>query len=200
LEFDEGQICLDTASLGDQEVATFLKEVDAALSAVVNGSPAVAADSRAFLAVPSAASRLGSRNQSRKASSQHLRADLSATIRSHEKDGAARTGFSLVATSHPSPHSDGIPSRVASPRQSSMAVSPSRTSALSASAFPLPQRVSPLPSPRQEHVEWVSPSLVSSVSTRTREHLQPSRRGSYYGDVSGNENSAEVSGVRGRRA
>ena len=212
LEFDEAQICLDTASLGDQEVATFLKEVDAALSAVVNGSPAVAADSRAFLAVPSAASRLGSRNQSRKASSQHLRADLSATIRSHEKDGAARTGFSLVATSHPSPHPEVIPSRVASPRSGHTdavqrmflsqvdmpPVSPSRN-ALSASAFPLAQRVSPQPSPRQELVEWISPSLVSS-STRTREHLRPSRRGSYYGDVNGNENSSEVSGVRGRRA
>ena len=218
LEFDEAQICLDTASLGDQEVATFLKEVDAALSAITNGSPAVAADSRAFLAVPSA-SRLVSRNQSRKPSSQHLRADLSATIRSHEKEGAARTGFSLVATSHPSPHPDVIPSRVASPLlsghteavqriflsqvdvpPSSMPGGSSR-SALPASPFPLPQRVSPQPSPRQELVEWISPSLVSPVSTRTREHLQPSRRGSYYADISGNENSSEVLSVRrGRRA
>lgn len=224
LEFDEGQICLDTANLGDQEVATFLKEVDAALSSIVNGSPAVAADSRAFLAVPGATSRIVSRNQSRKPSSQHLRADLSATVRSHEKEGAARTGFSLVASSHPSPHPDVIPSRVASPLSSrteaiqrmfltqvdmspgSMPGSPPR-SALPASAFPLSQRVSPQPSPRQELVEWVSPSFVSSVSTRTKEHLQISGPGSYHGDVSGNENSSETfkleippHAVRGRRA
>ncbi|KAG6375562.1 hypothetical protein JVT61DRAFT_3127 [Boletus reticuloceps] len=216
LEFDEAQICLDTANLGDQEVATFLKEVDAALSAVVNGSPAVAADSRAFLAVPSATSRLGSRHQSRRPSSQHLRADLSATVRSHEKEAAARTGFSLVATSHPSPHPDVIPSRAASPRDGvqrrflsqvdvppgSMPGSPSR-GAIPAS---LPRRMSPQPSPRQELVEWVSPSFVTSVSTRTKEHLQLSRPGSYYGDVSGNETTSDVfkleipQGVRGRRA
>ncbi|KAH0828063.1 hypothetical protein J3R83DRAFT_3717 [Lanmaoa asiatica] len=196
LEFDEAQICLDTANLGDQEVATFLKDVDAALSAIVNGSPAVAADSRAFLAVPGATSRLVSRHQSRKPSSQQLRADLSATIRSHEKEGAARTGFSLVATSHPSPHPDVMPSRAASALSThtdtisrlllsqvdvtpgSIPGSPSR-SAVSTSAFPLPQRVSPQPSPRQELVEW--------VSARTREHPQPSRAGSYLGDVDGNE-------------
>lgn len=224
LEFDEGQICLDTANLGDQEVATFLKEVDAALSSIVNGSPAVAADSRAFLAVPGATSRIVSRNQSRKPSSQHLRADLSATIRSHEKEGAARTGFSLVATSHPSPHPDVIPSRVASPLSSrteaiqrmfltQVDVAPGSTpgspprSALPASAFPFSQRVSPQPSPRQELVEWVSPSFVSSVSTRTKEHLQISGPGSYHGDVSGNETSPEAfkleippHAVRGRRA
>ena len=208
LEFDEAQICLDTANLGDQEVATFLKEVDAALSAIVNGSPAVAADSRAFLAVPSATSRLGSRHQSRKPSSQQLRADLSATVRSHEKEGATRAGFSLVATSHPSCHPDVIPSRAASPLShrdavqrmflsqvdmppGSLAGSPSR-SAMPPSPFPLPHRVSPQPSPRQELVEWVSPSFVSSISTRTREHLQLSRPGSYYGDVSGNENTSEM--------
>ena len=224
LEFDEAQICLDTANLGDQEVATFLKEVDAALSVIVNGSPAVAADSRAFLAVPGATSRLASRNQSRKPSSQHLRADLSATVRSHEKENAARTGFSLVATSHPSPHTDVISSRAASPLSAhrdavqrmflsqvdmpsgSIPGSPSR-SAMPPSAFPLPPRVSPQPSPRQELVEWVSPSFVSSVSTRTKERMQLSRPGSYYGDVSGNENTSEVfklevppRGVRGRHA
>lgn len=214
LEFDEAQICLDTPNVGEQEVATFLKDVDAALSAVVNGSPAVAADSRAFLAVPGATSRLASRNQSRKPSSQQLRADLSATVRSHEKEGAARTGFSLVATSHLSTHPDVIPSRATSPRDAvqrmflaqvdmpsgSMPGSPSR-SAMPASAF---QRVSPQPSPRQELVEWVSPSFVS---TRTKEHLQLSRPGSFHGDVSGNENTSEVfklevppHGVRGRRA
>ena len=204
LEYDEAQICLDTANLGDQEVATFLKEVDAALSAIVNGSPAVAADSRAFLAVPGATSRLVSRHQSRKPSSQQLRADLSATVRSHEKESAARTGFSLVATSHPSPHPDVITSRATSPLSghtdtntrlflsqvdvtpSSMAGSPSR-SALSASAFPLPQRVSPQPSPRQELVEWITPSFASSVSAQTREHLQLGRPGSYPGDANGNE-------------
>ncbi|KAG8214119.1 hypothetical protein J3R82DRAFT_10881 [Butyriboletus roseoflavus] len=204
LEFDEAQICLDTANLGDQELATFLKDVDAALSAIVNGSPAVAADSRAFLAVPGATSRIVSRHQSRKPSSQQLRADLSATVRSHEKESAARTGFSLVATSHRSPHPDVIPSRAASPLSGhadinprlflsqvdmtpgSMPVSPSR-SALSASAFPLPQRVSPQPSPRQELVEWISPSFGSSVSTQTREHLQLGRPGSYPGDANGNE-------------
>ncbi|KAF8552196.1 hypothetical protein OG21DRAFT_164850 [Imleria badia] len=211
LEFDEAQICLDTANLSDQEVATFLKDVDAALSAVVNGSPAVAADSRAFLAVPGATSRLPSRHQSRKPSSQQLRADLSATVRNHEKEGAARTGFSLVATSHLSAHPDVIPSRTTSPRDAvqrmffdvplgSTPGSPSR-SAMPASAF---QRVSPQPSPRQELVEWVSPSFVS---TRTKEHPRLSRPGSYHGDVSGNENTSEAfklevppHAVRGRHA
>ncbi|KAG9316832.1 hypothetical protein JVU11DRAFT_2898 [Chiua virens] len=201
LEFDEAQICLDTANLGDQEVATFLKEVDAALSAIVNGSPAVAADSRAFLAVPAATSRLCSRNQSRKPSSQQLRADLSATVRSHEKEGATRTGFSLVATAHPSPHPDVISSRAASPLSGhtdsiprlflsqvdmtagSISGSPSR-SAVSTSGLALPRRMSPQPSPRHELVEW--------VSSRTREHLQLSRPGSYYGDVNGNETTPEV--------
>lgn len=199
LEFDEGQICLDTANLGDQEVATFLKEVDAALSAVVNGSPAVAADSRAFLAVPGATSRIASRNQSRKPSSQHLRADLSATVRSHEKESSVRTGFSLVATSHPSSHPDVIPSRAASPLSGHAGNiprlvdvtpgsigNPSR-SAVPASALPFRQRVSPQPSPRQELVEWVTPSLASSVPTQTREHLQLGRPGSCLGDVNGNE-------------
>ncbi|KAH7888943.1 hypothetical protein F5I97DRAFT_2005837 [Phlebopus sp. FC_14] len=111
LEYDEGQICLDTANLGDQEVATFLKEVDAALSAIVHGSSAVASDGLAFLTVPNANRGLASR-QSRRPSSQQLRADLSATVRSgDDKEGAARTGFSLVATSHPSPHPDPMPSR-----------------------------------------------------------------------------------------
>lgn len=209
LEFDEAQICLDTANLGDQEVATFLKEVDAALSAIVNGAPAVAADSRAFLAVPGASSRLVSRHQSRKPSSQQLRADLSATVRSHEKESAARTGFSLVATSHPSARPDVNPSRAASPLSGhtdaiprlflsqvdktpcSLPVSPPR-STVPASTFPLPQRVSPQPSTRQELVEWVAPSFASSISTRAKEHLQLSRPGSYYGDVNGNENTPEV--------
>lgn len=207
LEFDEAQVCLDTANLGDQEVATFLKEVDAALSAIVNGAPAVAADSRAFLAVPSASSR---HHQSRKPSSQHLRADLSATVRNHEKVGATRTGFSLVATSRTSPHPpDVIPSRAASPLSghtdtiprlflSQVDMTPgslpgsSSRSAVPISTFPLPQRVSPQPSARQELVEWVPPSFASTISTRTKQRLQLSRPGSYYGDVSGNENAPEV--------
>ena len=209
LEFDEAQICLDTANLGDHEVAEFLKEVDAALSAVVNGNQAVAADSRAFLAVPSASSRLVSRNQSRKPSSQQLRADLSATVRSHEKDCATRADFSLVATSHPSARPDVIPSRAASPlsgradtisrlllshvdvKPGSLPGSPSR-SAVPPSTPPLPQRVSPQPSTRQELVEWIPPSFASSITTRAKEHLQLSRPGSYYGDVSGNEKPPEV--------
>lgn len=199
LEFDEAQICLDTANLGDQEVATFLKEVDAALSAVINGSPAVAADSRAFLAVPSASSRLASRHQSRKPSSQQLRADLSATVRSHEKDGATRAGFSLVATSH----RDVISSRAPSPltgqtdavqrllmsnmTPGSLPVSPSR-SAVPATTFPLPRRVSPQPSTRQELGERVRPS----ASARTMQQMQFGRAGSYNGDVNGNENTRKL--------
>ncbi|KAF9227130.1 hypothetical protein BS17DRAFT_814064 [Gyrodon lividus] len=206
LEYDEGQICLDTANLGDQEVATFLKEVDAALSAVVNGSPAVAAEGRAFLSVPSANSRLVSRHQSRKPSSQQLRADLSATIRSHEKEGAARTGFSLVARSHASPHPDVIPSRVASPlsgqtdtiprlyvsqvgvTSSSKPASPSR-GAIQVPSFLAPQRVSPQPSSRQElAVEWAPPALVSSATSRTKEPMQLTPAvGLYNGNVDGNE-------------
>ncbi|KIJ68043.1 hypothetical protein HYDPIDRAFT_25491 [Hydnomerulius pinastri MD-312] len=213
LEYDEGQICLDTANLGDQEVATFLKEVDAALSAVINGSPAVASDGRAFLSVPSAIRGPASR-QSRKPSSQQLRADLSATVRGRDdKEGAARTGFSLVATSHPSPHPGVIPSRVASPLSgqadaaprlfvsqveittSSKPASPSR--GIRVPSFPAPQHMSPQPSSRQE---WSPPALLPSVSSRTKEPMQLAPAVDHTnGDVHGNEvEGARVEYVLGR--
>ncbi|KIK94574.1 hypothetical protein PAXRUDRAFT_25860 [Paxillus rubicundulus Ve08.2h10] len=209
LEYDEGQICLDTANLGDQEVATFLKEVDAALSAVANCSPAVAADGRAFLSVPSANSRLASRHQSRKPSSQQLRADLSAAVRSHDNEAAARTGFSLVARSHATTHPAVVPSRIGSPlsgqvdtvprlfvsqldmTSSSKPASPSRGRS-QVPSFPVPQRVSPRPSSRHElAVEWAPPALVSA-SSRTKEPIQlVPVAGPYNGNVDGNETTTE---------
>ncbi|KIJ18527.1 hypothetical protein PAXINDRAFT_8775 [Paxillus involutus ATCC 200175] len=199
LEFDEAQICLDTANPGEQELATFLKEVDAALSAIGTGS--VAADGRAFLSVPSA----NSRHQSRKPSSQQLRADLSAAVRSHDREAAARTGFSLVARSHATPHPDAVPSRIGSPlsgqvdtvprlfvsqldmTSSSRPASPSR-GRLQVPSFPVPRRVSPQPSSRQElAVGWVPPALVSA-SSRTREPIQLAP---YNANVDGNETTTE---------
>ncbi|KAF9241813.1 hypothetical protein BU15DRAFT_73158 [Melanogaster broomeanus] len=188
LEYDEGQICLDTANLGDQDLATFLKEVDAALSAaVVSGSPAVAADGRAFLSVvPGANSRLASRHQSRKPSSQQLRADLSATIRSPEKEDGISSRVAL------SGQADTLPRLFVSQGEmtsSSKPVSPSR-GAMQIPPFTAPQRMSPQPSSRQElAVEWAPPALVSSVSSRTKEpmlQLTPAAD-PYNGDVDGNE-------------
>ncbi|KAF8843071.1 hypothetical protein BDN67DRAFT_257585 [Paxillus ammoniavirescens] len=209
LEYDEAQICLDTANPGEQEVAAFIKEVDAALSAVINSSPAVAADGRAFLLVSSANSRLASRHQSRKPSSQQLRADLSAAVRSHDKEAATRTGFSLVTRSHATPHLDAVPSRIGSPlsgqvdtvprlfvsqldmTSSSKPASPSR-GRLQMPSFPVPPRVSPQPSSRQElAVEWAPPALVSA-SSRTKEPIQLApAAGPHNANVDGNETTTE---------
>ncbi|KAG6335390.1 hypothetical protein ID866_3704 [Astraeus odoratus] len=105
LEFDDTQICLDTANLEDQEVVAFLREVDAALSAITNRSAAAASE---FLSVPNTG-RLSSR-QSRRPSYQQLRPD-------HPRDDwecAMRSSRSVMTAAN-QPRSDNIPSRYATP-------------------------------------------------------------------------------------
>ena len=115
LEYDDTQICLDTANLGEQEVAAFLREVDAALSAVTNRSAAAASsDGPAFLSVPNTG-RISSR-QSRRPSCQQLRADVSAPIRvQNDWEGAVRTAWAVASQSS---HPDGMPSRLPTPLSS----------------------------------------------------------------------------------
>lgn len=114
LEYDDTQICLDTANLGEQEVAAFLREVDAALSAITNRSAAAASDGPAFLSVPNTG-RISSR-QSRRPSCQQLRADVSAPTRVQgDWAGAVRTTW---APANHSSHPDGTPSRLPSPLSS----------------------------------------------------------------------------------
>ncbi|KAL4078270.1 hypothetical protein V8B97DRAFT_1865968 [Scleroderma yunnanense] len=111
LEYDDTQICLDTANLGDQEVAAFLREVDAALSAITNRSAVVASDGPAFLSVPNTG-RISSR-QSRRPSRQQLRAEPPAsTYPPDDWEGAV---LATWAAANRSSHTDGIPSRFPTP-------------------------------------------------------------------------------------
>ena len=110
LEYDDTQICLDTANLGEQEVAEFLREVDAALSAITSRSVAFASDGPAFLSVPNTG-RISSR-QSRRPSRQQLHADVSAsTYAQDDWEGAVRATWAAAQSSHP----DGMPSRFPTP-------------------------------------------------------------------------------------
>lgn len=74
LEYDDNQICLDTANPNEQEVAAFFQEVDAALSAMSTRSVAVSSDGPAYLSVPNTGRASGP--QSRRPSRQQLRGDF----------------------------------------------------------------------------------------------------------------------------
>lgn len=108
IEYDDTQICLDTANLNEQEVAAFLQEIDAALSAVTSRSAAVSLDGPAYLSVPNTGRASGP--QSRRPSRQHLRGDFVTHARDN-CEGAVRTTCNAMASVHP----DGPPSRFATP-------------------------------------------------------------------------------------
>ncbi|KAI6010501.1 hypothetical protein EDC04DRAFT_2959984 [Pisolithus marmoratus] len=112
IEYDVTQICLDTASLNDQEVAAFLQEVDAALSAMTSRSAAVSSDGPAYLSVPNTGRASGP--QSRRSSRQHLRGDFVTHARD-DLGGAARTTCNAMASVNQLSHPDGPPSRFATP-------------------------------------------------------------------------------------
>lgn len=108
IEYDDTQICLDTANLNEQEVAAFLQEVDAALSAMTSRSAVVSSEGPAYLSVPNTGKASGP--QSRRPSRQQLRGDF-VTHSRDDWEGAVRTTCNAMTSVHP----DGPPSRFATP-------------------------------------------------------------------------------------